>query len=153
MMPDTGQDTRKGERMRMVVVKCDRCKSDMDPQGDIGKISWGFKRGIEGMLGENQLYGKFYCEHCMDLIMNYIQNPEMGKLVEKTESTKKPHKTAKISKELPKTAKRSGRPSSISKEKGEAIRELKERGYKIREIAEELEMTKVQVQNFLYRKR
>ena len=149
MMPDTGQDTRKGERMRMVVVKCDRCKNDMDPQGDIGKISWGFKRGIEGMLGENRLYGKFYCERCMDLIMNYIQNPE----IEKTESTKKIHKTAKISKELPKTEKRSGRPSSISKEKGEAIRELKERGYKIREIAEELEMTKVQVQNFLYRKR
>lgn len=149
MMPDTGQDTRKGERMRMVIVKCDRCKSDMDPQGDIGKISWGFKRGIEGMLGENQLYGKFYCERCMDLIMNYIQNPEM----EETESTKKIHQTEKISKEQPKKEKRSGRPSSISKEKGEAIRELKERGYKIREIAEELDMTKVQVQNFLYRKK
>lgn len=149
MMPDTGQDTRKGERMHMLIVKCDRCKSDMDPQGDIGKISWGFKRGIEGMLGENQLYGKFYCERCMDLIMNYIQNPEM----EETKSTKKIHQTEKISKEQIKTEKRSGRPSSISKEKGEAIRELKERGYKIREIAEELEMTKVQVQNFLYRKR
>ena len=56
----------------MIHIHCDRCKADIDPEGKIGKMSWGFKNGIEGMVSSDLLYGRVYCERCMDLTMAFI---------------------------------------------------------------------------------
>ena len=58
----------------MVHIHCDRCKADIDPEDKIGKMSWGFKNGIEGIVSSDLLYGRVYCERCMDLCMAFIQS-------------------------------------------------------------------------------
>lgn len=126
----------------MITVKCNRCASEIDPKGEIGYMSWCFKQGVDGDLGENELEGMHFCERCMDEVMTTIRRPvEWGK-------QKMEYETPVI--EEIKAKEKKGRKSKISKEKGEAIRELKERGFTIKGIAEELEMDPVQVKNWLY---
>ena len=59
----------------MITVKCDRCRSEMDPKGLIGYLSWNFKDGVDGDLGANDLEGNHYCERCMDEIRAIINFP------------------------------------------------------------------------------
>lgn len=126
----------------MITVKCNRCAAEIDPNGEIGYMSWRFKKGVDGDLGENELEGMHFCECCMDEVMTTIRRPVMwGK-------QKMEYETPVI--EEIETKEKKGRKSKIGKEKGEAIRELKARGFTIKEIAEELEMAPVQVKNWLY---
>lgn len=145
----------------MIMVKCDRCEGDMDPNGMIGYMSWCFKQGVDGDLEMNELEGKHFCERCMDEIMAMIQrHVNWGTQQARSLLPKKPYEKPEIIEETPRTAekaevlrekaKKAGRKPRISKEKGEAILELKARGYKLKEIAEELEMDPVQVKNWLH---
>ena len=126
----------------MIIVKCNRCAAEIDPNGEIGYMSWCFKEGVDGDLGENELEGMHFCEHCMDEVMTTIRRPV------KWGEQKMEYETPVI--EEIETKEKKGRKSKIGKEKGEAIRELKARGFTIKEIAEELEMDPVQVKNWLY---
>lgn len=126
----------------MIKVQCDRCKRDMAPKGDIGYISWCFKKGVDGDLGENILEGQHFCERCMDRIMCIICNFDDEELQEKAEKQQKEQNIEK--------PKKTGRPRT-DPNMIEAILELKKRGYKIREIAEEVQMEEKKVSNILYR--
>ncbi len=128
----------------MIMVKCDRCEGDMDPNGMIGYMSWCFKQGVDGDLGVNELEGRHYCERCMDEVMALIQSRVSWETQQSgIRPPRKPYEKPEIIEE------KKNKPR-ISKEKGEAILELKKRGFKIKEIAEELEMEPVQVKNWLY---
>ena len=116
----------------MIHIHCDRCKADIDPEGKIGKMSWGFKNGIEGMVSSDLLYGRVYCERCMDLTMAFIQSdtePARGQIKE--------HK---------KTGRR--RLSC-----GDEIKRMKADGLRTDQIAHRLGITQKQVQNYLYHHR
>lgn len=67
----------------MIKVQCDRCKKEIEPKADIGYISWCFKKGVDGDLGENILEGQHFCERCMDRIMYIICNLDDEEMEEK----------------------------------------------------------------------
>ena len=131
----------------MITVRCDRCKRDMEPAGDIGYISWCFKKGVDGDLGENILEGKHFCERCMDRIMCIICNYDDEELSEKAKNNEKPQKPAKIVIEQQRKAGR----KKTNQNTIDAILELKGMGFKIKEIAEEVQMNEKQVSNIIYR--
>lgn len=112
----------------MIHIHCDRCKADIDPEGKIGKMSWGFKNGIEGMVSSDLLYGKVYCERCMDLCMAFIQGhtePSRGQI--KADKRGKPRLQC-----------------------GDQIVRLSKDGMTTKQIAEKLGLNQKQVQNYLY---
>lgn len=118
----------------MISVSCDRCHRSMEPKGDIGYISWCFKEGVDGDLGQNILEGKHFCERCMDRIMYIICNFD-----DEEQEEKKKAKT-----------KKKGR-RQINQNLIDAILELKAQGWKIKEIAEEVQIEEKKVSNILYR--
>ncbi len=127
----------------MIKVQCDRCKSEMEPKADIGYISWCFKKGVDGDLGENILEGQHFCERCMDRIMYIICNFDNEEKEEKTRNEKP---------EIIEVKKRNTgcRLGSITKQR---ILELSEEGKSAKEIAEEMKMDYKQVRNCIYYER
>ena len=115
----------------MIHIHCDRCKADIDPEGKIGKMSWGFKNGIEGMVSSDLLYGRVFCEKCMDLCMAFIQSdtePARGQI----------------------KANKRGKPRL---ECGKQIIEMAREGLSTKQIAVNLCITQKQVHNYLYHHR
>lgn len=128
----------------MIKVQCDRCKREIEPSGDIGYMSWCFKKGVDGDLGENILEGQHFCERCMDRIMKIICNFDDEERAERKRPYEKP--------EIIEVKKRSTgcRLGSITKHR---ILELSEEGKNAKEIAEEMKMDYKQVQNCIYYER
>lgn len=116
----------------MIHIHCDRCKKDIDPEGNIGKMSWGFRKGIESPITSDLLYGKVFCEECMDLTMAFIQSdtePARGQI---------------------KANKKTGRRRLSC---GDEIKKMKADGLRTDQIAHRLGITQKQVQNYLYHHR
>lgn len=112
----------------MIHIHCDRCKADIDPEGKIGKMSWGFKNGIEGAITSDLLYGRVYCERCMDLTMAFIQSdtePARGQI--KAQGGKRERLA-----------------------QGDDIMKLYRKGIKVKAIAEKLGLTPKQVSAYIY---
>ena len=118
----------------MISVSCDRCHRSMEPKEDIGYISWCFKKGVDGDLGQNILEGKHFCERCMDRIMYIICNFD-----DEEQEEKKKAKTEKKARQ------------QINQNLIDAILELKAQGWKIKEIAKEVQIEEKKVSNILYR--
>lgn len=128
----------------MIKVQCDRCKREIEPKADIGYISWCFKKGVDGDLGENILEGQHFCERCMDRIMKIICNFDDEEQAER----KKPYETPEI---IEVKKRNTGcRLGSITKQR---ILELSEEGKNAKEIAEEMKMDYIQVKNCIYYER
>lgn len=112
----------------MIHIHCDRCKADIDPEGKIGKMSWGFKNGIEGAITSDLLYGRVYCERCMDLTMAFIQGhtePARGQI--KAQGGKRERLA-----------------------QGDDIMNLYRKGIKVKIISEKLGLTPKQVSAYIY---
>lgn len=136
----------------MITVKCDRCGTDMDPQGYVGHLGWCLQTGL-GDPKKNELKGQIYCERCMDEIMTTIQSRANWQKTEKIRYEKpevipEPPKKEYITPVI-EEVKRKGRKSEISG-KGEQIWKLKADGLTNKEIAEEMGLDPVQVKNWLY---
>jgi len=113
----------------MIHIHCDRCGKDIDPEGNIGKMSWGFRKGIEAPISSDLLYGRVFCEQCMDLTMAFISGrvePARGQI---------------------KANKKAGRKRL---ECGIEIKKMKADGLRTDQIAHRLGITQKQVQNYLY---
>ena len=65
----------------MILVKCDRCGSEMRPTDRIGYIAWNFKNGINGDITENNPLEQYhFCVSCMEQVMKTISDkPEPPK--------------------------------------------------------------------------
>lgn len=128
----------------MIKIQCDRCKSEIEPNGDIGYMSWCFKKGVDGDLGENILEGQHFCERCMDRIMKIICNFDDEEMAERKKPYEKP--------EIIEVKKRNTgcRLNGLVKQR---ILELIGEGKSAKEIAEEMKMDYKQVQNCIYYER
>ena len=135
----------------MIKVQCDRCKREIEPKADIGYISWCFKQGVDGDLGENILEGQHFCERCMDRIMYIICNFDNEEKAEKIRN-EKPEKRPYEKPEIIEVKKRNTgcRLDGLIKRK---ILELSEEGKNAKEIAEEMKMDYIQVKNCIYYER
>ena len=120
----------------MIKVQCDRCKREIEPKADIGYISWCFKEGVDGDLGENILEGQHFCERCMDRIMYIICNFDNEEKAEKIRN-EKPEKKPYEKPEIIEVKKRNTgcRLDGLVKRK---ILEMSEEGKNAKEIAEEM---------------
>lgn len=104
-------------------------------------MSWCFKKGVDGDLGENILEGQHFCERCMDRIMYIICNFDEEEQAER----KKPYEKPEI---IEVKKRRSGcRLDGLIKRK---ILKMSEEGKNAKEIAEEMKMDYKQVKNCIY---
>lgn len=135
----------------MISVRCDRCKREIEPKADIGYMSWCFKKGVDGDLGENILEGQHFCERCMDRIMYIIcnfDNEEKAEKIQNEKTEKKPYEKPEI---IEVKKRNTGcRLDGLIKRK---ILKMSEEGKKAKEIAEEMKMDYKRVKNCIYYER
>lgn len=57
----------------MIKVVCDRCGREIPMPGKTGYLAWNFREGHGGgLVGDNVLEGRDYCEACMGTIFDFI---------------------------------------------------------------------------------
>ena len=112
----------------MMRIFCDRCGNEIAADGEIGRMTWGFQKGMDGEMTSDLLHGKVFCERCMDLTMAYIMSSDGAEKIQ-TEPKKRRRNTITCGKE---------------------IQKLYMAGKTYAEIAEQVGLNLKQVENYIY---
>lgn len=118
----------------MIRIYCDRCGGEIPQDGEIGKMQWGFQKGMDGEMTSDLLHDKVFCERCMDSTMAYIMS----------------HDGAENGQNEPKKSEPKKRRSRRSITCGKEIQKLYMAGKTYAEIAEQVGLNLKQVGNYIY---